>query len=57
MAKTDAQMAYEEALQAKTASENTRMDLEKLLNKISDFLDTNGAKPEEVQKVRLTLIT
>lgn len=53
MAKSEAQMAFDEATRAKTESEGTRGDLEQLLNQISSFLEINGAKPEDIQNVRL----
>ena len=51
MAKSDAAMAYDEALRAKNISESTRVDLEALLNNIRDFLQQDGATPADVEAV------
>ena len=51
MAKADAQMAFEEAMKAKNISENTRVDLEALLNNIRDFLQQAGAEPKDIEAV------
>lgn len=52
MAKSDAQMAFDEALKAKNISESTRIDLEALLNNIRDFLQRDGANPADIETVR-----
>ncbi|XP_052780094.1 laminin subunit beta-1-like [Mya arenaria] len=49
MAKMEAQMAFAEASKAKTASEDTRADLEKLLTDVRDFLQLNGAEPKNIE--------
>lgn len=51
MAKADAQMAFEEAMKAKNISENTRVDLEALLNNIRDFLQQAGAEPKDIEAI------
>ena len=51
MAKSDAAMAYNEALRAKNISESTRVDLEALLNNIRDFLQQDGATPADIEAV------
>ena len=52
MARNDAQMAHDEAAKARQVSEETRADLEKLLNDIRDFLEVKGAKPSDIEAVR-----
>lgn len=49
MAKTEAQMAFDEAAKARRISEDTRQNLEQLLNKISDFLMVDGATPSDIE--------
>ena len=51
MAKSDAQIAYNEAVKAKNISESTRVDLEALLNNIRDFLQQDGANPADIEAV------
>lgn len=51
MAKAEAQMAFDEASKARTVSEDTRSNLEQLLNEIRDFLKTEGATPSEIELV------
>ncbi|KAK3103280.1 hypothetical protein FSP39_018141 [Pinctada imbricata] len=50
-AKTEAQMAYDEAKKAKNQTENANKMLQDLLNRISDFLTDQKAKPEDVKEI------
>ncbi|XP_041349801.1 laminin subunit beta-1-like isoform X2 [Gigantopelta aegis] len=50
-AKTDAKMAYDQALEAKNKSEIARSDLESLLNQISDFISVKHASPDDIESV------
>lgn len=51
MAKADVQMAFDEAVKARRMSEDTRSNLEQLLNEIRDFLNINGATPTDIEAV------
>lgn len=51
MAKADAQMAYERAMEAKNQSETARAQLEDLINRISEFLGASGARPADIRAV------
>ena len=52
MAKDEAQMAYDRALEASNISRSSHADLQELLEKINDFLLAEGAKPSDIRKVR-----
>ncbi|XP_052278966.1 laminin subunit beta-1-like [Dreissena polymorpha] len=51
MARQEAQMAFDEASKAKKASEDTRSDLEKLINKVKDFMRMDGASPDNIEQM------
>jgi hypothetical protein len=51
MAKAEAQMAFDEAAKARLVSENTRSNLEQLLDEIRNFLITDGATPADIELV------
>ncbi|KAL4226155.1 Laminin subunit beta-1 [Mactra antiquata] len=51
MAKADVQMAFDEAVKARRMSEDTRTNLEQLLNEIRDFLNINGASPQSIEEM------
>ena len=51
MAKAEAQMAYDRAMQAKNQSEQSRTELEDLITRISDFLGQKGARPADIRAV------
>jgi len=55
MANRDAQMAYDRAFFAKNQSESSRIELQTLIETITYFLEQHGAKPEDIQKVRVKL--
>ncbi|KAK3579401.1 hypothetical protein CHS0354_029709 [Potamilus streckersoni] len=50
-AKIDSQMAYDEAMKARNISESTRTNLKNLLNRTSDYLKDQGAKPEQIEQI------
>ncbi len=50
-AKGDAQMAYDKAMEAKNISESSRAELQDLLNRISEFLKQQGARPADIRAV------
>ena len=52
-AKTDAKMAYDQALEARNKSEIARSDLESLLNQISDFISVKRASPDDIEAVSI----
>ena len=51
MAKGDAQMAYDEASRVKNISESTRNDLQDLIERITEFLTREKARPPEIRQV------
>lgn len=56
-AKTDAQMAYNEAARAKNQTEGTKVDLEALLKRIRAFLIGNDtASSDDVEQVCIHLL-
>ncbi|XP_006825989.1 laminin subunit beta-1-like [Saccoglossus kowalevskii] len=50
-AKDKAQMAYDAALQAKTEAEGAQTNLTDLLDAITDFLHSEGAKPSDIRRI------
>ncbi|XP_077998074.1 laminin subunit beta-1-like [Glandiceps talaboti] len=50
-AKDAAQMAYDAALQAKTEAEGAQTNLTDLLDAITDFLHSEGAKPSDIRRI------
>ena len=46
-------MAYDEAMKAKNQTESANTMLTEMLNRITNFLGTKGATPEQVKKVNV----
>ena len=53
MAKADAKMAYDMALGAKEESESTRDDLQGMIDRITEFLTVQGARPTDIRDVSI----
>ena len=51
MAHDDAEMAFERAQFAKNQSQTVRIELEELIIAITEFLEQNGASPEDIRSV------
>jgi len=51
MALDDAEMAFQQAEFAKNQSERIRIELQELILAISEFLDQQGARPEDIRTV------
>lgn len=51
MAKQEAQMAFDKALQAKNESESAKAELDDLINRITEFLSQKGARPADIRAV------
>ena len=53
VAKADAQMTWDRAWTAKNESEGARAEIQDLLDRITEFLATKGARPANVRSVSM----
>ena len=51
MALDDAEMAFQQAESAKNQSVRIRLELQELILAITEFLDQQGARPEDIRTV------
>ena len=54
-AKSAAQEAFDNSMEAKNTSENARDDLQRLIEEISDFLNEDMAQPSDIRMVSYIL--